>query len=112
MSKKTPEKNMSIEARIYPVKDHGKLLARATVTLGGSFAITGLQIMEGKENQPFVAMPSRKVGEEYKDICFPCTKEFRKELFDSILAAFGQTMAEQTHKQAQKPSQQEPEMSM
>ena len=71
MSKKAPEKTMSIETRIYPVKDHGKLLARATVTLGGCFAITGLQILEGKEDQPFVSMPSRKVGEEYKDICFP-----------------------------------------
>lgn len=109
MSKKVPEKTMSIETRIYPVKDHGKLLARATVTLGGCFAITGLQIMEGKENQPFVSMPSRKVGEKYKDICFPCTKEFREELFDTVLAAFEQTMAEQPQKQT---SQQEPEMSM
>ena len=63
MGKKPPEKNMSIETRIYPVKDHGKLLARATVTLDGCFAITGIQIMEGKEDQPFVSMPSWKVGE-------------------------------------------------
>ena len=112
MSKKAPEKTMSIETRIYPVKDHGKLLARATVTLGGCFAITGLQILEGKEDQPFVSMPSWKVGEKYKDICFPCTKEFRQELFDSVLSAFEQTMAEQTQKQTQKPSQQGPEMSM
>ncbi len=112
MSKKTPEKAMSIETRIYPVQDHGKLLARATVTLGGCFAITGLQIMEGKEGQPFVSMPSWKVGEKYKDICFPCTKEFRQELFESVLSAFEQTMAEQTQKQTQKPSQHEPEMSM
>lgn len=112
MSEKTPEKSMSIETRVYPVKGHGKLLARATVTLGGRFAITGLQILEGKEDQPFVSMPSRKVGEEYKDICFPCTKEFRKELFDSVLSAFEQAMAEQNQKQTQKPSQQEPEMSM
>ena len=104
MSKKAPEKTMSIETRIYPVQDHGKLLARATVTLGGCFAITGIQIMEGKEDQPFVSMPSWKVGEKYKDICFPCTKEFRQELFDSVLSAFEQTMAEQT--------QQGPEMSM
>ena len=88
MSKKAPEKTMSIETRIYPVQDHGKLLARATVTLGGCFAITGIQIMEGKEDQPFVSMPSWKVGEKYKDICFPCTKEFRQELFDSVLSAF------------------------
>lgn len=112
MSKKIPEKTMSIETRIFPVQNHGKLLARATVTLGGCFAITGLQILEGKEDQPFVSMPSRKVGEEYKDICFPCTKEFRKEFCDTVLAAFEQTMAEQTQKQTQKPSQQGPEMSM
>ena len=112
MSKKAPEKAMSIETRVYPVKDHGKVLARATVTLGGCFAITGLQIMEGKENQPFVSMPSRKVGEKYKDICFPCTKEFREELFDTVLSAFEQTMAELAQKHNQKPSQQEPEMSM
>ena len=108
MSKKTPEKSMSIETRIYPVKDRGKLLARATVTLNGCFAVTGLQIIEGKEKRPFVSMPSRKVGTEYKDICFPCTSEFRKELYDAILAAFEQTMAEQ----AQKLSQQDLEMSM
>ena len=30
MSEKAPEKSMSIETRVYPVKDHGKLLARAT----------------------------------------------------------------------------------
>lgn len=112
MSKKAPEKAMNIETRIYPVKGHGKLLARAAVTLDGCFAITGIQIMEGKENQPFVSMPSQKVGEKYKDICFPCTKEFRKELFDDVLAAFEQAMAEQTQQQAQRPSQQGPEMSM
>lgn len=67
MSKKAPEKTLSIETRIYPVQDHGKLLARATVTLGGCFAVTGLQILEGKEDQSFVSMPSWKVGEKYKD---------------------------------------------
>lgn len=112
MSKKNPEKTISIETRIFPVQNHGKLLARATVTLGGCFAITGLQILEGKEDKPFVSMPSRKVGEEYKDVCFPCTKEFRKEFCDTVLAAFEQTMVEQTQKQTQNPSQKEPEMSM
>lgn len=112
MSKKAPEKTMSIETRIYPVQDHGKVLARATVTLEDCFVVHGIQIMAGKENQPFVSMPSVKVGEKYKDICFPCTKEFREELLDSILGTFEQTMAELVQKHNQKPSQQEPEMSM
>lgn len=107
---------MPIDVRIYPVKDHINLLARASVTLGGCFAITGIQIRRGKEDQPFVSMPSRKVGSEYKDICYPCTKEFHAEFNNAILSAFEQTMADQTIKQAPqkgpKMSQQEPEMSM
>ncbi len=103
---------MTTEVRIYPVKDHINLLARASVTLGGCFAITGIQIRKGKEDQPFVSMPSQKVGAEYKDICFPCTKEFRQEFNNAILSAYEQTMAEQAQRHTQKPSQQEPEMSM
>lgn len=100
MSKKTPEKTMSIETRIYLVQDHGKLLARATVTLGGCFAITGIQIMEGKEDQPFVSMPSWKVGEKYKDICFPCTKEARAALHEAVLNAYEQALHQNQGMQA------------
>lgn len=106
------DKNLSIETRIYPVKDHGKLLARASVTLGGCFAITGIQIMRGKNDEPFISMPSRKVGQEYKDVCFPCTKEFRQEFNGAVLSAFEQKMADQSQHQTQAPPQQEPEMSM
>lgn len=112
MSEQAMNRSLSIETRIYPVKDHVNLLARASVTLGGSFAITGIQIRKGKEDQPFVSMPSRKVGDEYKDICYPCTKEFRTEFNTAILSAYEQKMAEQTQKQDQKPSQHGPEMSM
>lgn len=107
MSKKIPEKTMSIETRIFPVQNHGKLLARATVTLGGCFAITGLQILEGKEDQPFVSMPSRKVGEEYKDICFPCTKEFHQQFNDTVVAAYRQELSQLPHRQQEAPQEQE-----
>lgn len=106
------DKNLSIDTRIYPVKNHSKLLARASVTLGGCFAITGIQIMRGKNDEPFISMPSRKAGQEYRDVCFPCTKEFRQEFNGAVLSAYEQKMAEQTQAKTQATSQQEPEMSM
>ena len=102
---------MQVDVKIHSLHASGPILADASVNLNGCFAIRGVKVVSGT-NGPFVSMPSYKARDGYKDICFPCTKEFRKELFDSILTAFEQTMAEQTHKQTQKPSQQEPEMSM
>lgn len=112
MSEQTRNSALSIETRIYPVKDRISLLARATVTLGGCFAITGIQIRKGKEGQPFVSMPSRKAGNEYKDICYPCTKAFHAEFISAILSAYEQTMGTQTPKLEQRSSQHGPEMSM
>ena len=104
--------NMELEVKIYPQQQSGgNVLANASVTINGCFAVKGIRVMNGSRG-PYVSMPSFRTGNGYKDICFPCTKEFRKELFDSILSAFEQTMAEQSHKQTQKPSQQEPEMSI
>ena len=62
---------MDVEANVYPVEQgKGNLLAFASVTLGGCFAIHDLRVMDGK-NGPFVAMPS-KMGKDkqYHDTCF------------------------------------------
>lgn len=74
-----------------------KVKAFATVTLGDSFKITDMAVVEGKENKPFVAMPSfkSKARDEhnkavYKDVCNPITKEFREELYGEILGLYGQ----------------------
>ena len=36
----------------------------------------------------FVAMPSYKSGDEYKDLVYPVTKEGRQMLNESVLAAY------------------------
>mgnify|MGYP002509640197 CR=1 FL=1 len=80
--------DMKIDTRIHPaVGGSGSLLARADVTLGGCFAIRGIRIMQGNSG-PFVAMPSFKQGDEYKDVCFPCTKEFAAEFRGAVLDAY------------------------
>ena len=96
MSKNTPE----MDVKIYIPKEEGPLLARASVTLGGCFAIRDINIREGK-NGPFVSMPSRKYKDEYHDVCFPCTKEFKREFDQNILDAYQQKLSEiQGHSQS------------
>ena len=62
--------------------------AMVSVTLADVFCITGIKIMDGSKGL-FVAMPSTKnKKDEWHDICYPITKEFRKVMSDSILNAF------------------------
>lgn len=71
-----------------PEKDHGKLLAFASVNLGGVFAVNNIRIY-ATEKGPFVAMPSTKGQDgKYHDVCCPTTKEMRKTLNTAILDAY------------------------
>ena len=82
---------MDVDVNIYRPSAQGPVLADASVTIGGCFAIRGIKIREGK-NGPFVSMPSRTVNGEYKDVCFPCTKEFKQQFDQTVLGAYQQAM--------------------
>ena len=70
---------MDMTVKVFPVQSSKNLLATASVTLGGCFAVCGIQIRDGK-NGTFVSMPQRKDAKgEYHDICFPTTAEMRYE---------------------------------
>ena len=75
---------MELEVRIYPYRGEGPTVATASVTLNNCFAIRDVRIMESK-NGLFVSMPSRKVQGEYRDVCFPCTKEFKQQFDRQVL---------------------------
>lgn len=69
--------------------------AMATVTFGGVFKVKNISIMEGKNGNLFVSMPSYKTKEVdeagkavYKDICNPVTKDFREALYTAILESY------------------------
>lgn len=70
-----------------------KVKAFAAVTLGDCFKITNVAVVEGKEGQMFVSMPSFK-GQDtegqtvYKDVCNPITRQFREELYGEILGLY------------------------
>ena len=90
--------DMSVNIRHIP---NGKsLLATASVTLGGCFAVQGIQVREGK-NGVFVSMPQRKDAKgRYHDVCFPTTAEMRRAINAAVLGEYERT-AQKSHSRAE-----------
>ena len=82
---------MDMTVKVFPVQSSKNLLATASVTLGGCFAVCGIQIRDGK-NGTFVSMPQRKDAKgEYHDICFPTTAEMRQAIQTAVLGEYERT---------------------
>jgi len=82
----------NIRVKVYPVKEPDKLLAFASVNLGGVFAANNIRIYDSSKG-PFVAMPSIKGKDgQYHDLCCPTTKEMREALHGAVLGAYQQEM--------------------
>lgn len=88
---------MKYSIRVNEVKSkESNIKGFATVVLGDSFKITNIAILKNEEkDQLFVSMPRYRSNERtengeviFKDICNPITKEFREELYESIVEAF------------------------
>ena len=70
-----------------------------------SALLSRVQVKEGK-NGPFVSMPSRQVRGEYRDICFPCTPEFKQTFDQAVLDAYWMELDQglsQHHNEALEP---------
>ncbi len=107
---------MELDVKIHAIRTSGPVLANASVTLNGCFAVRGLKIMSGS-NGPFVSMPSYRSRGEYKDLCFPCTKEFHQQFHQAVLDAYQQTLAQLPQRQQEREMQSQeappaPEMKM
>ena len=86
---------------VYTLNDsNSKTVALATVTIANCLVLTGLKIVKGKKGM-FVSMPQRKLskpdknGNEYADIFFPVTHDFREELNDAVLDAYDDKVDEE-----------------
>lgn len=78
---------------MYPPGVQGGIRAYASATIAGCFAVRGIKIVEGGKDGFFMSMPSRKTQDGYKDICFPVTEEFRNELKQAVLGAYGEALS-------------------
>ena len=88
-----PKQPLEFDVRIQSIKPSDSIKGTASVNINGAFAIRGVKIIEGT-NGLFVSMPSYKVGNDYKDICFPITPECRKQLNDAVLGAYEQALTQ------------------
>lgn len=79
---------LELNVKIYPVQDKGNLLAFASATIGGCFAVNGIRIMDSEKGK-FMAMPSNKGNDgKYHDICCPTTAEMRKALNAAVMGEY------------------------
>lgn len=68
--------------------DGSKMKALVSVVLDDCFIIKDIRVIDGEKGL-FVAMPSRKVGEEgYRDVAHPLNSETRKMFDEAILDAY------------------------
>ena len=82
------------DVKIYTLRPEGTCRATASVNINGCFAVRGIKVMESSRGL-FVSMPSYKAGNgEYKDICFPCTKDARMEFDNAVINAYQQALAQ------------------
>ena len=91
---------------VYTLNDaNSKTVALATVTISDCLVLTGLRIVKGKKGM-FVSMPQRKLskpdknGNEYADIFFPVTHDFREELNIAVLDEYDRAIDKEEDKRS------------
>ena len=91
--KEASPQGVRLEARAYPISEPANnTLAYATVSINDVFAVKGIRIMSSEKGK-FVAMPSLKdKSGEYREVCHPITRDFRKKLNSVVLSAYDVAM--------------------
>ena len=85
---------MNIKAeikRLFPDRTDN-LKAAASLVLDGCFVIKNVRVIQG-DNGLFMSLPARRnVNGEFKEICFPTTKELRAAMSDAVLRAYAEAV--------------------
>ena len=64
--------------------------------------------MVNSESGPFISMPRYRTGDGYKDVCFPCTREFHQQFQQKVLDAYQQELSQLSQRQQASQEQAEP----
>ena len=74
---------------IFKYAKKGNLLAFANVELDSELVLKGIKVVKGSKGK-FISMPATysPSEDEWYDVFFPITAEFREELQDAILEAY------------------------
>lgn len=96
------EGKLDFTVRVTPFeREDSNLRGFASVVFGGCFAVSSISILQGKKGL-FVSMPSYQTKNkdengklQYRDICYPVTKECREEVYGAIMEAYQREIAKQ-----------------
>ena len=85
----------NVSVRLFNKKNNN-LKAFVQVELDSELVLTGIKLVKGNKGF-FLGMPSQKwdSDEEYHDIYFPITGEFREELTEAVVDAYKQAKKEE-----------------
>lgn len=78
---------------VYPFNGKGSTVAFASICVNDAIVMRGIRLVDGR-NGMFLSFPqSKRSGDngkddEYFDIFYPCTKEFRQELEEAIIGVY------------------------
>lgn len=92
---------MKVDVKIGSIRPEGNIRAYASINLNDCFAIRNVRVVDSSKGL-FVAMPSYRAGNEYRDICFPVTKEFREQLNNAVIDAYHQALTQSQSQDQQK----------
>lgn len=82
------------EVRIRMIDTESKMRAVASVTFDGCFVVHDIKIIDGQEG-PFVAMPSRKIGDgEFRDVAHPIQQFMRDMIREAVFKAYDDAIRE------------------
>jgi stage V sporulation protein G len=73
--------------------EENRLKALVSVTIGGEIAIHDIKVIQGPQRL-FVAMPSKKIGDKYKDVAHPLLPETREKIANAIFRKYEETFNE------------------
>lgn len=87
--------NMTASVKVKVIAK-GSQIGIASVYLNNQIAINGVRLYENQSSgNRFIGMPSQRTNKldsnnkpEYKDICYPITKEFREELTAKVIKSY------------------------
>lgn len=86
---------MELDVRIHRINPSGYIRANASVTMNGCFGVKNIKVMDSSKGI-YVSMPSYTVQStgEWREHCFPVTKEFREQLHTAVLDAYHQALTQ------------------
>lgn len=75
------------EVKVRKLESSTRMKGVATITIDDCFVVHDIKIIEGEEGL-FVAMPSRNINGEFKDIAHPINPETRELIQEAIISEF------------------------